>query len=195
MSAVKLTTFILMCQVSGNIVQIMLPVLVVQPLLCMGFFITSTQSFFNHVACLISAKIIRLFSSCIFNASLCAGSWHKAMEVMNDPHKAAAADSLMRKLIQCLWNVVGEGSDGTEREAKKLALQLVYMTLELRMLSDYSTGHAYLWELLDGRYIDTISLGEKLSEAQITAMLLSNERKVSALYPICYSGKGMLNVT
>jgi hypothetical protein len=184
-----------MCQVSGNIIQIMLPVLVVQPLLCMGFFITSTQSFFNHVARLIIAKIIRFFSSCILNASLCAGSWHKAMEVRNDPQVAAAADSLMRKLIQCLWNVVGEGSGGTEREAKMLALQLVYMTLELRMLSDYSTGHAYLWELLDGRYIDTISLGEKLSEAQITAMLLSNERKVSVLCPIYLSGQGRLNVT
>lgn len=93
---------------------------------------------------------------------------------MAAPEHIGAAAGLLGELIEGLWAHVGDGSQGAERYAKQLALQVVYTTTELYMLADFSPEHADTWDALDRRLADTAAVRKGLGEAEMALLELRN---------------------
>jgi ubiquinone biosynthesis protein COQ9 len=96
------------------------------------------------------------------------------MAIMAGPEHVTTAWGLLMELTQGLWEHVGDGSQGAESYAKMLALQAVYTTTELYMLTDFSPGQADTWDALDRRLADTIAIGRRLKMAEVATMEFRN---------------------
>lgn len=114
----------------------------------------------------------------LINRMSCADTWPQAMAIMARPRNVSAALSLLYDLIDGIWALSGDQSSDATWYTKRLALQALYTSTELYMLSDKSPGHQDTWDALKRRMQDVERAGQGLQTAQTAAMELANRMKV-----------------
>jgi ubiquinone biosynthesis protein COQ9 len=96
------------------------------------------------------------------------------MAVMAEPANVQTSLALMHELVDGIWAAAGDQSSDSTWYTKRMALQVVYTTTELYMLTDFSPGHADTWSALDRRMEDVKSVGQGLKRAEMALLELHN---------------------
>jgi ubiquinone biosynthesis protein COQ9 len=128
------------------------------------------HSLLVHGACMF--PIARIFH-------LYADTWPQAMALMARPENLQTACKLM---VQTLSTILSHVNPDADRDAKDpklytrfLALQVIYTSTELYMLTDFSPGHADTWQALDRRVEDFLALSSGAQHLERSAMEVLNK--------------------
>jgi ubiquinone biosynthesis protein COQ9 len=96
------------------------------------------------------------------------------MATMAEPAHVPQALSLMHELMDGIWALLGDQSSDSTWYTKRMALQVVYTTTELYMLTDKSQGHQDTWAALHRRLEDVRSAESGLKQAEMAFMEFRN---------------------
>jgi ubiquinone biosynthesis protein COQ9 len=114
----------------------------------------------------------------INNSVCCADTWPQAMALMAKPENVQSAFFLMLGMFARLSRQIEP--QGTEadpaRFSKLFALQAIYTSTELYMLTDFSPGHADTWQALDRRVEDVLTL--RSGAQQVEQFVLEQVNKI-----------------
>ena len=108
-----------------------------------------------------------------------ADTWPQAMALMAKPENVQAAFYLMWGLVAKLSRYIEpEGAEADPARFSKLfALQAIYTSTELYMLTDFSPGHADTWQALDRRVADLLTL--RGGAQQVEQLVLEQVNKLT----------------